>query len=63
MLVREAAGEGNLEGAFALAHFYKEDGEMIAYRKVLKRAAEAGYEPAQEEVEHMYDTSEWSECL
>ncbi|BAL81804.1 hypothetical protein SELR_00960 [Selenomonas ruminantium subsp. lactilytica TAM6421] len=62
-LVRQAAGEGNMEGAFALAHFYKEDGEMIAYRKVLKRAAEDGYEPAQEEVEHMYDTSEWSECL
>ena len=62
-LVREAAGEGFAEGAWNLAHFYKDEGNFTSYRKLLRRTAEEGYQPAQEELDHIYDTSEWSECL
>lgn len=62
-LVRKAAGEGCLEAVWTMSHFYKLEDNFRAYRKVLRDLVDDGYEPAREELDEMYATSEWSECL
>ena len=39
------------------------DGSRDGTMKVLRDLADDGYEPAREELDEMYATSEWSECL
>ena len=61
--MRKAAGGGCLEAVWIMSHFYKLEDNFRAYRKVLRDLADDGYEPAREELDEMYATSEWSECL